>query len=83
MLYIIGYLLIFFSILVILLANPISALLSLAVVYLISAVLLLVLHLEFLALIIIIIYLGALLILFLFILMLSNIKEIKLNFNNI
>lgn len=77
-----SYIIIFFSLLVTLLNNPINALFSLAACYFFSAILLLVLNMEFLALILIIVYIGALLMLFLFILMLSNIKEVPRNNNN-
>lgn len=76
MIYLLSYLLIFFSLLVAFLNNAVNALFSLASCYFISAILLLVLNLEFLALILVIVYLGALLMLFLFILMLSNVKEV-------
>ena len=69
------YLIIFCSLLVVLLNSTINALFSLAACYFLSAILLLVLNVEFLALTLIIIYIGALLMLFLFILLLSNIKE--------
>lgn len=73
------YIIIFFSLLVALLNNAANALFALAGCYFISAVLFLVLHLEFLALILIIVYIGALLMLFIFILLLSNLKEFYKN----
>ena len=76
-----SYIIIFFSLLVTLLNNPINALFSLAACYFFSAILLLVLNMEFLALILVIVYIGALLMLFLFILMLSNIKEFHMSNN--
>lgn len=70
-----AYLILFFSLLVALLNNPANSLFCLAACYFSSAILLLVLNIEFLALILVIVYIGALLMLFLFILMLSNLKE--------
>ena len=75
MIFFLVYSIIFFSLVVALLNNPINALFCLAACYFTSAFLLLILNLEFLALILIIIYIGALLMLFLFIIMLVNIKE--------
>lgn len=79
MIFILGYIISFFSFLVILFNNPVNALFSLALVYFFSSILLLNLNIEFLSLILVIVYLGALLILFLFILMLSHVKELEFN----
>ena len=78
-----AYIILFFSLLVALLNNPLNALFSLAACYFISSILLLVLNIEFLALILVIVYIGALLMLFLFILMLSNLKEFYKQHSNL
>jgi len=65
---------IFFCTLVISTRNPIHSILSLIVVFFLSAVLLVLLEVEFLALSFIIVYVGAIAVLFLFIIMMLDIK---------
>jgi NADH:ubiquinone oxidoreductase subunit 6 (subunit J) len=58
-------------------SNPIYALISLILIFFITALFLLSIHIEFLAFIYIIVYLGAIAILFLFVLMMFNLKELQ------
>lgn len=64
---------------VILLRNPIHSILCLILVFFNSAVLLMLLQVEFLGLMFLIVYVGAIAVLFLFIVMMLNIKLIELN----
>ena len=77
-------LLIFFSFIVISSRNPIHSVLALISVFLLSAILLFCLNVEFLALSFVIIYVGAIAILFLFVVMMLDIKnnDSHLNFLN-
>jgi NADH-quinone oxidoreductase subunit J len=65
------------SLLVILLPNPIYALLALIFVFLNTAVFLLSIKVQFLAFIYLIIYIGAIAILFLFVIMLFNLRSLQ------
>lgn len=65
------------SLLVILLPNPIYALLALIFVFLNTAIFLLSINIQFLAFIYLIIYIGAIAILFLFVIMLFNLRSLK------
>lgn len=65
------------SLLVILLPNPIYALLALIFVFLNTAIFLLSMNVQFLAFIYLIIYIGAIAILFLFVIMLFNLRSLK------
>ena len=65
------------SLLVILLPNPIYALLALIFVFLNTAVFLLTIKVQFLAFIYLIIYIGAIAILFLFVIMLFNLRSLQ------
>jgi len=65
------------SLIVITVSNPIYALISLILIFFITALFLLSIHIEFLAFIYIIVYLGAIAILFLFVLMMFNLKELQ------
>ena len=67
------------AIAVILLRNPIHSILCLILVFFNSAVLLMLLQVEFLGLMFLIVYVGAIAVLFLFIVMMLNIKLIELN----
>jgi NADH-quinone oxidoreductase subunit J len=66
------------AIAVILLRNPIHSILCLILVFFNSAVLLMLLQVEFLGLMFLIIYVGAIAVLFLFVVMMLNIKLIEL-----
>ena len=70
---------VFSSLFVILVKNPIHSILFLVLVFFNSSGLLLLLDFEFLALIFIIIYVGALAVLFLFVIMMLNIRIFELN----
>jgi len=72
--YLILFFLLLFSFFVISSRNPIHSVLSLISVFLLSAILLLCLEVEFLALSFIIVYVGAIAILFLFVVMMLDIK---------
>lgn len=72
--YLVLFFLLLFSFFVISSRNPIHSVLSLISVFLLSAILLLCLEVEFLALSFIIVYVGAIAILFLFIVMMLDIK---------
>jgi len=72
--YIILFFLFLFSFFVISSRNPVHSVLSLISVFLLSAVLLLCLEVEFLALSFVIVYVGAIAILFLFIVLMLDIK---------
>jgi NADH-quinone oxidoreductase subunit J len=65
------------SLLVILLANPIYALISLIILFLNTAIFLLSIQVQFLAFIYIIVYIGAIAILFLFVIMLFNLRNLR------
>lgn len=65
------------SLLVILIPNPIYALVCLILVFFSTALFLIGIHVEFLALIYVIIYIGAIAILFLFVIMMFNLKELR------
>lgn len=65
------------SLLVILLPNPIYALLALIFVFLNTALFLLSMQIQFLAFIYLIVYIGAIAILFLFVIMLFNLRSLK------
>jgi NADH-quinone oxidoreductase subunit J len=65
------------SLLVILLPNPIYALISLIVVFLNTAIFLLSIQVQFLAFIYLIVYIGAIAILFLFVIMLFNLRNLR------
>lgn len=65
------------SMLVILLPNPIYGLIALILVFLLTAVFLLSMQIQFLAFIYLIIYIGAIAILFLFVIMLFNLRSLK------
>lgn len=71
--------LIFSSLMVILVKNPIHSILYLILVFFNSSALILLLGFEFLAIIFIIIYVGAIAVLFLFVVMMLNIRLIELN----
>ncbi len=68
---------IFSSLAVILLPNPMHALIALIFVFLATALLLLTLNLKFLGFIYLIIYIGAIAILFLFVIMLFNLRTLN------
>jgi len=72
--YVVLFFLLLFSFFVISSRNPIHSVLSLVSVFLLSAILLLCLEVEFLALSFIIVYVGAIAILFLFVVMMLDIK---------
>jgi len=72
--YLILFFLLLFSFFVISSRNPIHSVLSLISVFLLSAILLLCLEVEFIALSFIIVYVGAIAILFLFVVMMLDIK---------
>jgi NADH:ubiquinone oxidoreductase subunit 6 (subunit J) len=65
------------SLLVILLPNPIYALIALILVFLNTAIFLLSIKVQFLALIYLIVYIGAIAILFLFVIMLFNLRSLQ------
>jgi NADH:ubiquinone oxidoreductase subunit 6 (subunit J) len=65
------------SFVVLLVSNPIYALVSLILIFFNTALFLVGTHVEFLALIYIIIYIGAIAILFLFVIMMFNLKELQ------
>jgi NADH:ubiquinone oxidoreductase subunit 6 (subunit J) len=65
------------SLLVVILSNPIYALICLILVFFNSAVFLLSINVNFLAMIYLIIYIGAIAILFLFVIMMFNLRELK------
>lgn len=79
--YLVLFFLLLFSFFVISSRNPIHSVLSLISVFLLSAILLLCLEVEFLALSFIIVYVGAIAILFLFIVMMLDIKIDDDSFN--
>ena len=58
--------------------NPVYALLILIGIFLFSVIFLLAIQVQFLALIYLIVYIGAIAILFLFVLMMFNLKQIKI-----
>ena len=66
------------SLLVVILSNPIYALICLILVFFNSAVFLLSINVNFLAMIYLIIYIGAIAILFLFVVMLLNVRIVEL-----
>ena len=66
-----------FSLLVILLPNPIYALICLILVFFTTALFLLSIQVNFLAMIYLIIYIGAIAILFLFVIMMFNLRELQ------
>lgn len=68
-----------FSVLVIVLTNPIYSLLCLVIVFINMVLLLLCIQVEFLAMLYLIIYLGAIAVLFLFVIMMFNFKELQQN----
>lgn len=68
---------IFLSILVIILSNPIYSLICLILVFFTAALFLLSISVNFLAMIYLIIYIGAIAILFLFVIMMFNLRELK------
>jgi len=65
------------SFVVIVIPNPIYALVSLILIFFNTALFLIGIQVEFLALIYIIIYIGAIAILFLFVIMMFNLKELQ------
>lgn len=65
------------SFVVLLVSNPIYALVSLILIFFNTALFLIGTHVEFLALIYILIYIGAIAILFLFVIMMFNLKELQ------
>lgn len=65
------------SLLVILLSNPIYALIALILVFLNTAIFLLSIQVQFLAFIYLIVYIGAIAILFLFVIMLFNLRSLQ------
>ncbi|MEO0347827.1 MAG: NADH-quinone oxidoreductase subunit J [Pseudomonadota bacterium] len=73
-LYTIAFLIVIFSLAVISSRNPVHAVLSLIMVFLLSSVLFLKLQAEFLAMSLIIVYVGAVAVLFLFVCMMLDIK---------
>lgn len=73
-LYLIFFLLIFSSFMVVLTKNPIISVLFLISSFILSSILFLSIKVEFLSLILIVIYVGAISVLFLFIIMLLNIR---------
>jgi len=79
--YLILFFLLLFSFFVISSRNPIHSVLSLVSVFLLSAILLLCLEVEFIALSFIIVYVGAIAILFLFVVMMLDIKINDDSFN--
>lgn len=73
------FLLVLFSLCVILCRNPIHSILFLVLVFFTATNLLLLYNIEFLALIFLIVYVGAIAVLFLFVIMMLNIRIIELN----
>jgi NADH-quinone oxidoreductase subunit J len=71
--------LLFMTLCVIFLNNPIQSLLSLIICFAISSIFFLILGLEFISIVLFIIYIGAIAVLFLFIIMMLNIKIIELS----
>jgi len=65
------------SLLVVLLSNPIYALVSLIIVFFGTALFLLSINVNFLAMIYLIIYIGAIAILFLFVIMMFNLRQLE------
>src|SRR5271154_7054891 len=78
---IISFLLLFSSLIVILVKNPIHSIFFLILVFGYSSCLLILLQSDFLAMIFLIIYIGAISVLFLFIIMMLNIRMIELDEN--
>jgi hypothetical protein len=76
-LYVLPAAIIFLSILVVTLANPIYALICLILVFFSSVLFLLSVNVNFLAMIYLIIYIGAIAILFLFVIMMFNLRELN------
>jgi NADH-quinone oxidoreductase subunit J len=74
LIYVVLIFLVFFAFFVISSRNPIHSVLSLISVFLLSAILLICLEVEFLALSFVIVYVGAIAILFLFVVMMLDIK---------
>ena len=70
-------LILFLSILVVILSNPVYALVSLIAIFFCTALFLLSIQVNFLAMIYLIIYIGAIAILFLFVIMMFNLRELK------
>jgi NADH:ubiquinone oxidoreductase subunit 6 (subunit J) len=68
-----------FSILVVLLRNPVHAVLSLIVVFCCTTIVFLFLGLEFIAITFLVVYVGAIAVIFLFVVMMLNIKIIELD----
>lgn len=66
-----------FSVCVVILSNPVYALICLILVFLSTALFLLSLNVKFLGMIYLIIYIGAIAILFLFVIMMFNLRELK------
>lgn len=66
------------SVMVIIVSNPIQALLWLIVSYIFSVVIFLILGIDFLSLLLLLVYIGAVAVLFLFVIMMLNIKIIEL-----
>jgi NADH:ubiquinone oxidoreductase subunit 6 (subunit J) len=75
--YILPTMILILSLLVVILSNPIYALICLILVFFNSAVFLLSINVNFLAMIYLIIYIGAIAILFLFVIMMFNLRELK------
>jgi NADH-quinone oxidoreductase subunit J len=69
----------FFALVLIFNNNPIYSVFSLILVFLSSAIILLIIEVEFLAFILVIVYVGAVAILFLFVIMLLNIRSYSVN----
>src|SRR5580692_7909997 len=79
---IISFFLLFTSLIVILVKNPIHSILFLILVFGYTSCLLILLQSDFLAMIFLIIYIGAISVLFLFIIMMLNIRMIELSEND-
>lgn len=75
--YVLPTAILFLSILVITLSNPIYALICLILVFFSAVLFLLSINVNFLAMIYLIIYIGAIAILFLFVIMMFNLKELN------
>jgi NADH:ubiquinone oxidoreductase subunit 6 (subunit J) len=73
------FLAVLFSLLIIIVRNPIHSILYLILVFCCVSVVLLILGLEFTAIIFLIVYVGAIAVLFLFVVMMLNIKIIELD----
>src|SRR5690242_20328857 len=68
----------FSSVCVVIVRNPIYSILFLILVFALTSILFIILNSEFLAMVLVIVYLGAVCVLFLFVVMMLNIKIIEL-----